>query len=424
MIIASIFLFFLFSIGLCKSFYKTGLIITIWSQVLTLINIDGGHTLLASLSFVALLVLFFKIVNKEIVLSECPFWGAICFCIISYMLSFVIAPQPVGLNGVGSMLALYIFPLISFYSISRISSFYRFFLFNFILYAIVLLSVGMIEYINNVNIVQLWLESKSIMTTVEVREDYLRYGYIRCRSLTSWCEPYGVSCGMIFITLLYMIKTRVVSSIAVKLLIWIIVAIAFIGFLSSGTRTVYACIVICSLSYFIYISKSPKYWFIAAFAGIIAYYGFEELIDEIIESMVNHEGSGGSTLEMREGQFMTAFSEFMKSPLYGQGVGACNIAVKKYSALYGAESCLFYILIDRGIIGLFSFILISLKIIKYAYRIDRILIFIPIGILVGRIASYFADITDMYCLLFVLVIGKALEDRRNCKFRLYEGTLV
>lgn len=411
MIIVGVFLFLLFSIGLCKSFYKTGLIITIWSQVFTLVNIDSGHRLLASLSFVAAFVLFYKIKHKEIVLSECPFWGAICFCVISYLLSFMIAPIPVGLNGVGAMLALYIFPLITFYSVSKIPSFYKFFLFNFIIYAVVLLAVGMIEYISNINIVQLWLESKGIMSTVEVREDYLRYGSIRCRSLTSWCEPYGVSCGMIFITLLYMIKTKVVSSIAVKFLIWAIVVIAFIGFLSSGTRTVYSCIVICSLPYFLYISKSPKYWIIAAVASMIAYYSFEGLIDEIIDSMVNHEDSGGSTLEMREGQFLTAFAEFIKSPLYGQGAGACNIAVTKHSALYGAESCLFYILIDRGLIGLFSFIIMSAKIVTYAYRLEKILVLIPIGILIGRIASYFADITDMYCLLFVLVIGKALKGR-------------
>ena len=424
MIIVGVFLFLLFSIGLCRSFYKTGLIITIWSQVLTLINIDSGHTLLASLSFVAIFVLFYKIIHKEIVLSECPFWGAICFCIISYMISFVIAPKPVGLNGIGAILALYIFPLISFYSISRISSFYKFFLTNFILYAIILLAVGMIEYVNSINIVQLWLESKGIMTTVEVKENYLRYGSIRCRSLTSWCEPYGVSCGMIFITLLYMIKTKVVSSIAVKFLVWTIVIIAFIGFLSSGTRTVYACIVICSLSYFISISKSPKYWLIAAAAGIIAYYTFEKQIDEIIESMVFHEDSGGSTFEMREGQFLTALAEFMKSPLFGQGAGACDIATAKNAALYGAESCLFYILIDRGLIGLFSFIIISFKMITYAYRLEKILVLIPVGILIGRIASYFADITDMYCLLFVLVIGQATIERCRCNSRFYESTLV
>ena len=139
------------------------------------------------------------------------------------------------------------------------------------------------------------------------------------------------------------------------------------------------------------------------------------MIDEIIESMIYHEDSGGSSFAMRELQFRTAFAEFMKSPFYGQGFGACNIAVTKFSALYGAESCIFFILIDRGLIGLFSFIIISLKIITYTYRLEKTLVFIPVGILIGRISSFFADITDMYCLLFILVIGKALEGRCNCE---------
>lgn len=68
---------------------------------------------------------------------------------------------------------------------------------------------------------------------------------------------------------------------------------------------------------------------------------------------------GGSSIDMRLSQLAVAFSVFSDSPIFGHGLGytAYLVTQRSIKGLLGAESFLFQILIDLGVVGIIAYTL-------------------------------------------------------------------
>ena len=144
----------------------------------------------------------------------------------------------------------------------------------------------------------------------------------------------------------------------------------------------------------------------------VVYFNNQELFDEIIDSFIHSDEAGGSSVEMRQSQFQAAYNYFIRHPLFGNGIGAVGKAMQKNAQLLGAESCIYIIMIDRGLFGFLAYGLFNIQMIWYLYknRKYRVIMFIPIAILIGKIISAFIDINEVYPIFWISILVKATDD--------------
>lgn len=397
-------LFLIFSIFLFKSFFKTSVVLLIWQLVFMHVQIGENYSLNGLLGFVLLIAFSFQVYSRKVNLKSFPFLQGYFWV----LLSFLFAGFELKIGVVGSLLSMFILPLAFWLSKDKIDNWTSFVISNLCILSIPIVIIGLIELILGYNLVGLWLEAKGIMNYTEVSKDYLRFGMIRCHSLVAWCSTYGVLCGYTLITLLFASYYNIVRN---KIFIYTLSLLLFIGVISTGTRSVYLAVAIGMIPLmFLYTSKI-KYLICLIVICVMSYLFNQELFDKILDSFINHEDAGGSSMEMRESQFDAAYEYFVRNPLFGNGVGYVSTAMKESPKLLGAESCIYIIMIDRGVFGFIAYGFFNIQIILYLLkcRHSRMLIFISIGILVGKLISAFIDIGELYPIMWLAIITQIMD---------------
>ncbi len=388
-----------------KWFYHTVIVLAIWWQVLQNLR-------LFSYSFTGVCVilmgafLFNRFSKGEIKWKEIPLRKPFVVLFICYVISLLNGEiRPISIIHIFS---LFIIPISTFFSIKKIGNFWNFLFTNIILYAIVILSVGFVELYLGFNPVILWLKAIGIGDyTAEQSEEYIRFGMYRCQSLLVWCSTYGVTCGFTAVLLLLLNYFGRIKS--TKIVIFI-VALLFFGMFTCGTRSVYVAVGICLLAYVFLAAIKVKYIVAVLIFSIFAYYIFTDFFDQVLLSFTDSSSVGGSDAEMRAGQFDVAYSEFIKSPLIGNGEGRCGALLEKNIGLLGAESFLFWVLIDRGIMGLICSFYLLISTIGYVKKQNISLCFIPLGIMTGKFISLFPQIDETYYFFYLFILLRAYRE--------------
>lgn len=410
-----ILLFVIFSIFLAKSFYKASLVILLWQVVFINVTVGGHYRLYDFLGLVALVLLFFKILTKEINFRSFPCYKSYSILVLSFMIAG--AGMQIKLGYVASSISMLVFPFIAWIAKDKIGKFSNFILVNIALFSIILLSVGLLELYLSFNPIGSWLESHGYMRFQDVRDDYMRFDMYRCRSLTSWCSTYGVTCSFIFITLLLGINYGVFKNKSSVIFAVLLCIPAFIGVISSGTRSVYLAFTISMLSVFFLYLFRIKYLVLSIIVVLTIYSLNQDLAGEIIDSFIYHEDAGGSSVDIRKMQFDAAYYFYAKNPILGNGIGFIHQAKEASSNLLGAESCIFTIMIDRGIFGMIAYLYFNLELFLFLWRNPnyRILVFIPLGILVGKMVSLFPGIEEPYPILWLAILTKFIAEKAQLK---------
>jgi hypothetical protein len=313
------------------------------------------------------------------------------------------------IGDIGSLLSTFLLPLIFWISRDKIKNWTSFVILNLCIFLIPIIVIGIIELVLGYNPVSLWLEFNGIMTFAEVRDDYMRFGLTRCRSLLAWCSTYGVVCGYALITLLFATYYNIVRN---RLFIYILSALLFIGVLSTGTRSVYLSFAIGMMPMIAFYSSKLKYIIGFIAICIIVYQNNQELFDSILDSFVHQDEAGGSSTELREQQFAAAYRFFIQHPFFGNGIGYVVTAMDKSAQLLGAESCIFIIMIDRGIFGFIAYAVFNIELVWMLLKksSNRLLIFIPLGILIGKLISAFIDIGELYPIMWLAIITQIVKE--------------
>lgn len=397
-------------IFLLRSFYKTVEIMMIWQLVLMHVNVGVDYTIFSLSTFIAIPLFLWHCKVDGLKLNSFPF-------LLSYIfvfLSFIFAGFPLKIGLIGNTIGIFFWPLMAWYSKDKIANFWNFIFLNLALFLIVIVSIGLLELSLGFNPIAALLEGNGIMNFVEASEDYIRFGLYRCRSLMVWCSTYGVSCGYVMITLLLCLYFKVLKNV------WLVIVLsilAFIAVISTGTRSVYLSVIIGMLPLLIKYVVKIKYLIPLIFVLTIIYLTNATLFDQIFDSFIHSDEAGGSSVEMRESQFDAAYKFYMQHPLFGNGIGYVSVATSKSSQLLGAESCIFTIMIERGVFGLTTYIFFNLSMVLYLFKRKqyRFLVFIPLGILLGKIISLFPDINEPYPLFWISILIKAIDDTQLLK---------
>lgn len=335
-----------------------------------------------------------------------PLLFSFAFCVFSYLISYVMGREkhPIVLI---NAITFYILPYLLWklyepqkYNVHYLNKCLVVYLFISSVYAL-------FETFTGNNIFANFLNDIGVMTNV-VSEDYRRYGLFRARAFTIWCSIFGTICGtgLTFLLIQYF-KGYIKFSKSIYLLFILLI----LGVIISGTRSVIFMTLILLCSVIPYVKKNIGKIFVPLFLIILAAIIFDNnIFSRVVDSFVNPNSVDGSSVEMRESQYATALYFFNQSPIVGNGLAYISKAIEFDSDLLGGESIVFNVLIDRGIIGVFSLVVLYGQIF-YILLKRRLyfLCFIPLGFVIVKVLSLIPGLDETYILLFLIPLIKQYE---------------
>lgn len=267
----------------------------------------------------------------------------------------IISSVPAALNIISS----YAIVLMIYHEIENYQDL-RYVLISFIWTSGLLLGYGIYEYIlqdNPIfNEVMTWGTRDEIYGKIFYRglmtyeADTTRFGSERCSSLISIHISWGGLC-VIFIGFMMFCKDKL-QDLMNPVLWWGMVIIATFCLYTSGARSSYVYYVIVVVPFFIYNFKM-RTKLLGVLFFIIGLFVFKDNITQIVNSIVNSDDIGGSSVELRLMQLKAVEYALENSLIWGFGLKGGEIAVSIDSEILGAESVWFQTLISGGIIGIF-----------------------------------------------------------------------
>ncbi|KAA8999575.1 O-antigen ligase family protein [Stenotrophomonas cyclobalanopsidis] len=164
------------------------------------------------------------------------------------------------------------------------------------------------------------------------------------------------------------------------------------------------------------IIKSLKYSLLGAVLFVAALASSDVFLEKVL-SVVNIFDSSigveqnGSDLAMRAGQFAVSLSYFWQSPLWGLGLDATRELVAGGSAsdLYDAESVVFTLMINQGVLGFVGFIVLLWMVHRGVCRVlptlkaRRMFLGLVLGYALFTVATGVMDTLQMFLLMSIFV---------------------
>lgn len=158
----------------------------------------------------------------------------------------------------------------------------------------------------------------------------------------------------------------------IKNLHLILVMLGATSFLCGSRTLIFLIIAIVALYFFLRLGKLAKV--VSATTLTLSLFLSAQAYDKFMETF-NQEGQG-SSIELRFVQLAVSYTYFMNSPIYGNGLhfiqrdilGTDSGPVKGDSEAKYFESLLFYLLINFGLVGLLSYMVLILTLLIYFMR--------------------------------------------------------
>lgn len=399
-LIAIIVLFYYF----VKEPSKCLALVFVWYPTMVLLPVCRGVNVTTLFIYMLLFYSLYKYGTKRFL--SFPFLIPFVICIVSYFISAIFGHK-IALS-VAKWVEQYflVWTIWVLYKSTKENN--RFLFYNLMGYLIVLDIYAMIESVTIENPFLDYLRSSGVDIPQQASH-YVRYGFYRSQSLTVWTSIMAVASGMGALFLAYSFFGKILKPSLILYVVWIL---CLIGVFISGARSVMVVVAISALGFLKHLINI-KYIIIIGLVGFVAVSMTGDLFSEVIDSFINPEEAGGSSFEQRGLQFLVAFRYWMKAPIIGNGLDFTNLLVSMEVGLLGAESIIFRLLIDRGIIGLLSFILL------YAYSCWVLhkkglsfLSFILIGFAFGKIVALLFTLDEAYPFAYVVFLMKMLNGEK------------
>jgi len=396
-----------------KSPEKCLALVLIWYPTILLFPICRGIQVSTLLIYI---LLFYALVYQSNYKAKYfPLLLPFCICVFSYLISSLF-----GLKisfGIFRMIEQYVLAFVIWLLYKPTSENNRFLFCHFIIYLVILNIYAIFEAFSFMNPVLDYLRSGG-GNYPEQGETYVRYGIYRAQSMTIWTSILGMTSavGAFFLHFSYF-KGYVKGN----LFLWICVGLCLIGIFISGTRTVIVFFIFASFSFFSYFRRMKVLFLILlCLAPLLFFIG--DYLALVMDSFLNPEDTGGSSVEMRGLQFLVAFNYWMNSPIVGNGLGYTDFLVDQKVGLLGAESIVFQLLIDRGILGAFSFVFLYGYAILILYRMEMFKVsFFILAFAFGKISSLIPSLTEAYIFSYVILI---IKFNQSIKFEFVKKVLL
>lgn len=386
-----------------KSPIKCVTLVFIWYPTLKLLPICRGVNVTTIFAYLLFFYALYSRGKKSFV--SFPFLLPFVLSIGSYLISAVIGYKIAF--SVGKWLEQYFLVLAIWSLFKPIGSFCNFCIYNFIAYLLILDVYAVFESITVTNPFISYINSYVYIP--QQASNYVRYGLFRSQSLTIWTDVMAIisSSGAVF--LLFAFFKNLVKPNFVLYFTWVLSASAvFI----SGCRSIILA-TFFSLGGIIKNLFSIKYVFIVGCLVSSLLFIFSDFFSQVLESFVHSDEAGGSDMEMRAVQFAVMFQYWKNAPIFGNGLDYTDFLIDQKVGLLGAESVIFRLLLDRGIVGFLLYVFLFVYSIVKLYKMNRIeLSSIFIGYFVGRLFTALYGIDEAYMFGYVVLMLKMLETKK------------
>ena len=380
------------------------IIITVSYVTLTLFQIARNLYVVPLLSIVVLLLIVGKYREDRQLLSHFPFKVAFVICFSSYVLSYIFHAEvrPVIVTSFLNDIKEYIFVVMA-WLLAYENTHKKLFLSFLTIYMFILCLYGFNEALTGENVYTDYLQKiGELGDDLYENDNIIRTGFHRTKSLTIWCESYGMICSIsLFVILNYFLKKQLHFSLYWGILICLLV----FGVYSTNSRTCLVAMVIMLFSLLTYLRSNKTGIFVIVFLFAIGLYYSYDALSNVIESIVNINDASGSSLDMRFYQLISTLSYISSDYIFGAGPSAVGAAMDKDVDIYGAESVIFTILLTRGFWGLFSLLFLWINILVFLIRKKEYwLLPLVIGFYFLKTATLLYGVGESYILLFVFLL--------------------
>ena len=244
--------------------------------------------------------------------------------------------------------------------------------------------------------------------------DGVRFGFRRCQAFFSYHETLGAYCMTnigFFVCLLYIKNLDNSLRTKINLVIGLLCVCVFL----TGSRS---SILATVMALFPILFAKKRYVLLVPVLFCIVYFFMPYYFSEILSSMINTDSVNGSNSEMRSTQLELSFYYLMRANNIFLGNGfsfADNNVVGVDSAMAGAESIWFRIIMDQGIMGIICTAYFFIYSIYRSAKVCRLFIFFPLAYLVARTVAVVPTMTLSYIIPYIMFL--ALLERFNVKLK-------
>lgn len=236
----------------------------------------------------------------------------------------------------------------------------------YMLFSLFLVGNGMLELFTHKCPVDDWIRSMPFIDKEHAWDtdfDELRFGLSRIKSFMPFSITYGVACAILLSLPFYLVFENFRKSLLMRLLVPMSLVFLLIGVITSASRSPILGIVVL-LSYLFLDKELFKRYKtkILLLLLLIAVFMWPFIYDNIM-SILNPKAAdaiGGSSMDMRIGQYSIAFDYMMQSPLFGLGKETQINDI----LFFGGESIWLPLMINNGILGVFGYIYLYYAIVK------------------------------------------------------------
>lgn len=390
------------------------IIISVSYVTLTLFQIVKNLYVLSILSVIVFVLIIKKYRENSSFIADFPFKIAFALCFSSYLLSYmfhgVITPAiiPSFINDIKEYVFVVMAWMLTYNNADK-----KYFLSFLIIYMFVLCVYGLNEALTGENVYTDYLQAKGELgDDLYENDNIIRTGFHRTKSLTIWCESYGMICSIsLFIILNFYLRKQFSFS-----LYWgILVCLLIFGVYSTNSRTCLVTMVIMLLSLLAYFKTNKTGISVIVFLSILGIYYSYDALSNVIDSIVNINDSTGSSLDMRFYQLLSTLSYISSDYIFGAGPTAVGAAMDMDDDIYGAESVIFTTLLRRGFFGLFTLFFLWINILFFLVKNKAYwLLPLVLGFYFLKTATLLYGVGESYILLFVfLLIGFSNVENDN-----------
>lgn len=282
---------------------------------------------------------------------------------------------------------------------------------SFIITAIICL-YSLIETITLTNPYISWVIDNNIYIGETKFINEIRYGLKRSQSIFPMHTTLAGFCISVSCFLYIAYKKKYIKNNALSLCT---IVLTFLCAFFTGARSGIIGILFCFLFILLHKKVNIKHLIPFFALAIIFFLITEDYLNAIIDSFTDTESTSGSNTDMRKEQFAISLLFFEKAPIWGNGFNfATTVGNQIYPDLYGAESLWFHIMINHGIVGIISYLLVYLYAIIYTIKQKRpILIFYILGFLSIQTLSSVPGIEVTYLFIYLFVTNEILKTKNN-----------
>ena len=335
-----------------------------------------------------------------------PFLLAMLLCLFSYIVSNFFGIEGSHLTLLINYFTDYLFVIVLWNAYKPTYEQNHLFIKILIVYVLINTTFSISETFSGENLFIRFLHDKGILDVVQ-GENYFRHGLYRAQGLMIYNDPYGAFCCIALFYIMYSYKNRMIKDVR---LLYILISLLLFAIISTGSRSILVMSVICIIPFTSTLFKKKEFLFLIVIIVIIAIGIGATYIDAVINSFVNTDNVGGSDLEMRYWQLMTTFQLFENNPIIGNGLGYIYNAISRYGALAGGESIIFTILIDRGLLGSISTLILWGCL--FAYLLKRryySMLFLLAAFIASKIATLVYGFNEAFIFLYLIPLMRQEE---------------